>query len=143
MKKVLVGLAVLSAMAFAQGKGNNDGGGRGGFNKNNQGQGYYQTLSEEEQEKLNTIREEHRKEMTEKNLAIQEYRIQIEKELLKDSVDWAKVEKLVNQEYVKRAEMELLRLQYRSEVREEFDMGSFDMGGGNHMNQGQHMMQAF
>ena len=142
MKKVLVGLAVLSAMAFAQGRGNNDGGGRGGANKNNQGQGYYQTLSEEEQEKLNTIREEHRKEMTEKNLAVQEYRIQIEKELLKDTVDWSKVEKLVNQEYEKRAEMELIRLQYRSEVREEFDMG-FNMGGGNHMNKGQHMMDAF
>lgn len=142
MKKILVGLAVLSAMVFAQGRGNNDGGGRGG-NKNNQGQGYYQTLSEEEQEKLNTIREEHRKEMTEKNLAIQEYRIQIEKELLKDSIDWSKIEKLVNQEYEKRSEMELLRLQYRSEVREEFNFGFFDMDGGHHMNQGQHMMNAF
>jgi hypothetical protein len=81
--------------------------------------------------------------MIEKSLSVQEHRIQIEKELLKDSVDWSKIEKLVNQEYEKKAEMELIRLKHRSEIREEFDMGYFPIDGGTNKNQGQHMMKSF
>lgn len=149
MKKVLIGLAVISALAFAKGgRGSGIKGGDSTYdNKNyNNQKGIYYNLSEEEQGKLSKLREEHRTSLIEKNLEVKEARIQIEKELLKDTVDWKAVEKLVDEEYKERAEMELLRLKYRSMIREEFDSQDFDYGrhmmmnyDDEHMNYGGHM----
>ncbi len=115
MKKsiLIVGLMV-TTLAFAKGNGqmtNNQN------NENNTkgNQGKFYNLSEEEKTELLEKREKMHEEMAPYRLDMEEINIGIQREMLNENPDWAKIEKLTKEKAEVKAEMEVLMLKNREE----------------------------
>lgn len=131
MKKsiLIVGLMV-STLAFAKGNGemtnrkNND-----SNTKGNQGKFY--NLSEEEKTELLEQREKMHEEMAPYRLDMEEINIGIQREMLNENPDWAKIEKLTKEKAEVKAEMEVIMLKNKNEFGDKsFFFGSMQGGKG-------------
>lgn len=123
MKKILVGLIIVSSVAMAQGRGMNNTG-----RSNNQKFMNQVELSEEEQVKLNELRAAQRLSAQKNSIELREIKLAIDKELLKEDTDWSVIEGLKAKEYAKRAEMDIARMKHRAELQEEFSLETNNKG---------------
>lgn len=131
MKKILVTLVLVSSIAMARGQGNMQNHQMNQRNRNLQKNNFL-NLSEEEQKELNELRLKHRSMNQKEILEIKTLDLAIEKELLNEKVDWAKIKELNTEKFQKKAEISLECLKNKEELQRKFGKGIL-MGRSHHM----------
>lgn len=134
MKKLMIaGLMVLSITAL--GRSYNGEAGRG-YHGNT---AVYESLNEDQKAELNTLRDKAYAERQKYANEIQMKKLEVERLVIEDEVDWNKVEKLNGEIAELQAEMRTESLKYRKEAS---DITGYDhgmgMGSRGHMNHGKH-----
>ena len=130
-KSIIIGIVVLSTLAFAKGAYNNNFSGRG------QGQGtpmretQASTLTDAQQKELITLREAHQKVADPLILSIQEKDLAIQKELLADKVNWTKIEGITKEKEAIETKLEIQRLKNQAEIEGKFGINVGGFGNGS------------
>ena len=133
-KSIIIGVVVLSTLAFAKGAYNNNFSGRG---QGGQGQGtpmretQASTLTDAQQKELITLREAHQKVADPLILSIQEKDLAIQKELLADKVNWTKIEGITKEKEAIETKLEIQRLKNQAEIEGKFGINVGGFGNGS------------
>jgi len=134
MKKILVALVLVSSVAMARGQGNMQNNQNNQMNQGNRNlqKNNFLNLSEEEKKELNEFRVKQREMNQKEILEIKTLDLAIEKELLNEKIDWAKVEALNTEKFQKKSEMNLSCLKTKEEFEKKFGK-DISLGRSHHM----------
>jgi len=120
MKKMIIGMLVVSSLAFADHHGN-------GKPQNKKGdrprvESQYSKLTEEQKEEFKTMKDAYTKEIKEMSLNMKEVDIKMEKELMKDKPNRVAINKLIDDKAVYRTARDKKMMEFKLEAKEKFGM---------------------
>lgn len=118
MKKMIIGMLVVSSLAFADHHGNGNPQNKRGEKPRVESQ--YSNLTEEQKEEFKAMKDSYTKEIKEMSLNMKEVDIKIEKELMSDLPNRLTINKLIDDKAVYRTAKDKKMMEFKLEAKEKF-----------------------